>query len=92
VDQAHPGRHLLDLAALQRPDEVPCEQLAVAVLLGGQILGAVLAHERNAALGERGQVVGGHVLDRGEDLRFGPDRLAHPLEARPHAFRIHRGR
>ena len=68
VDQAHVRRDVLDLAALERADEVPGEQVAVLVLLGQQVLGAVLAHQLDAGLGERGQVVGRTYLIAAQDL------------------------
>ena len=54
VDQPHARRDVLHLAALERADEVPLEQVAVLVLLRDQVLRAVLAHQRDACLGERG--------------------------------------
>src|SRR4051812_48373073 len=54
--------------------------------LGEQLLRAVLPHQLDAALGQRRQLVGGHVLDRGEDLHVRrvatscDDALTHPLE------------
>ena len=62
------------------------------LLLRQQLLGAVLAHELDAGLRERGQVAGLHVLDRGADLDLGADLLAHPLEVAPYALRVHRAR
>jgi hypothetical protein len=75
VDQAHPRCDVLDLAALERADEVPFEQVPVRVLLGGQLLRAVLAHQRHAALGQCRQVVDVQVLHGRADL----DAVAHPL-------------
>ena len=53
MDQPHAGRDVLHLAALERADEVPVEQVAVLVLFRDEILRAVLAHERDARLRER---------------------------------------
>ncbi len=92
VDQPHVRRHVLDLAALELADEVPGEQVAVRLLLGEQLLGPVLAHQFDAGLGQRRQVISLDVFDRGEDLHLGADLLAHPLEVAPYAFRIHRAR
>ena len=68
VDQAHARRDVLHLAALERADEVPLEQVAVGVLLRGQLLSAVLADQGDPGLGQRRQVLERHVLDRGADL------------------------
>ena len=55
------------------------------LLLGEQLLGAVLAHQLDAGLGQRRQVVRVHVLDRRQDLDLRADPLADPLEVLPHA-------
>ena len=52
VDPAHVREHLADLAALQVADEVEREPVAPALLLGDEVLGAVLAGERDARVGE----------------------------------------
>src|SRR6185437_1539819 len=62
VDEPHVRSDVLHLAALQRADEVPGEVAAVALVLGHEILGAVLAEQGDACLGQRGQLVGRHVL------------------------------
>ncbi len=92
VDQPHVRHHVLDLAALKLADEVPREQVAVGLLLGQQLLRPVLAHQLDARLRQCRQVIGLHVLHRGEHLDLGADLLAHPLEVAPYAFRIHRAR
>ena len=48
------------------------------VLLGGQGVGAVLAHQRDARLAKGGQVGGVHVLRGRQDLDIGPHQLADP--------------
>ena len=59
------------------------------LLLGEQLLRAVLAHQLDAGLGQRRQVVRVHVLDRGEDLdRRAPIALAHALEVRAAPVRV----
>jgi hypothetical protein len=69
------------LAALQVADEVPAEGVPVDVVLRAEVLRAVLAHHLDAGLGERGQVVDGHVLRRGNDGDRGADLLADALVA-----------
>ena len=88
VDQPHVRGHVLDLAALQGADEVPGEQLPVALLLLEQRLSAVLAHELDAALGQRRQVGGGHVLHGRADLDLRRDPLADALEVRADPRRV----
>ena len=87
VHEAHAAHQVARLAALQVPDEVPREALACDGLLGQQLLDAVLAHERDARVGEHGQVGGLDVLDGCEQLhrvlRSGPS--APPPRPRPHA-------
>ena len=86
------GAMSLHLAALQLADEVPGEQVAVRLLLREQVLRAVLPHQLDAGLGERGQVALRHVLHGGEHLDLGADPLAHRLQVAPDALRIHRAR
>ena len=89
VDEAHRGRDVLDLAALQLADEVPGEQAGVGLLLGRELLGPVLAHQLDARLGQRGQLGGVHVLDRRQHLHARPppprtrSSSPHPLEVEP---------
>src|SRR5918997_1424695 len=64
VDEPYPTREVAHLAALKGPDEVPGEEVAVVGLLGREVLGAVLADELDARLGEGGKLRGRHVLDR----------------------------
>src|SRR5215208_7202472 len=89
MDQPHARRNVLNLAALQGADEVPLEQVGVFVLFRGEILRAVLAHERDARLSERGQVFGVDVLDRGADLDRVPDALADALQVSPDAVSVY---
>ncbi len=56
VDQPDVRGDVLQLAALDGADEVPGEQVAVLLLLGEEVLGAVLPHEVDARLRQRGQV------------------------------------
>src|SRR6476469_3454912 len=80
-------------ARLQRANEVPGEGVSPAVLLGHELLRAVLPHERDAALGQHPHLLDGHVLDRREDLDVvrraarRRDPLVHPLEVLAHARR-----
>ena len=67
VDQLDVRQDLLDLAALELADEVPA-QLGVRGRLGLELLGAVLAHEREARLGEDAHLLERDVLDRGQQL------------------------
>ena len=92
MDQAHVRRDVLHLAALELADEVPGEQVAVRLLLLEQLLRAVLPHQLDAGLGERGQVGGLHVLTAASTSTSGADALAHPLEVAPDALSVHRAR
>ena len=47
--------------------------------LRGEILGAVLADDLDPGLGERGQVLGGHVLGRSDDRHLRPELAADAL-------------
>jgi len=76
VDQATDRQQLLDLAALQVADEVPLEGVAPALVLGDQVLLAVLTDEANAGLCQRPHLLHRHVLTGGEDLDPGPGELA----------------
>ena len=87
MDVAHVRHDLLDLAALQLPDEVP-RQLGVRGRLGLQVLRAVLAGQRDAGLRERADVLQRQVLGGGEDLHVRADLGAHRLEVRAHPRRI----
>ena len=62
------GQEVADLAALQLADEIPGEPAGQRRRLGDQVLRAVLADQRDAALGERPQLGHRQVLDRGQDL------------------------
>ena len=90
MDQPHVRGDQLELAALDGADEIPAEQLTVGLLLGNQLLCAVLPHQLDAGLGQRRQVIGRHVLDRGQDLDLGADLLANPLEVRPYLLSTHK--
>ena len=68
VDEAHERRDLLDLAALQLPDEVPRERVAVRIDLRDEVLRAVLPGDGEAGLGEHAELCGGDVLHGGDDL------------------------
>ena len=85
VDQLDVRQDRLDLARLQLADEVPAV-LGVRGRLGLELLGAVLAEQREPGLAEHAHLLQRDVLDRGEDLDLGGvaprvgDRLAHPFE------------
>ena len=86
VDQPHQRHDPLHLAALHVADEVPGEAVAAALVLGLEVLEAVLADQLDPGLGERVHLLGDDVLGRREDLDLRPAALAHPLEvarARP---------
>jgi hypothetical protein len=97
VDQAHMGRNVLHLPALDPADEVPLEQPGVIGALGGEVLGAVLPHQLDARLGQRRQLRRRDVLDRGADLDSrrvaarGGDPLPDSVEVRAHARRVEAG-
>ena len=59
--------HGLHLAALEMPDEVPAEGVAVDRVLRLEILRAVLAHDLDSGLGEDRQLLDRDVLRRGDD-------------------------
>ena len=69
------GQDLGDLAALERADEIPREGSGIRARLGDQLLGAVLAEQRDPGLAQRPQLLQCDVLDRGEDLDLGRDRV-----------------
>jgi hypothetical protein len=75
AELAHDG----GFAALQVPDEVPAEGVAVAVLLRLQVLRAILAKDLDAGLGQSGQVLERDVLRRGDDRDVRPDLVANAL-------------
>ena len=96
MDEPYPTREVAHLAALKGPDEVPGEEVAVVGLLGREVLGAVLADELEARLGEGGKLRGRHVLDRrahldaagiaagcGYPLAHAREVLGHPVGAEP---------
>src|SRR3712207_1211084 len=93
LDRARERGNVAHLARLQRADEVPpLEQVAVRLVLGEHVLGAVLAHHRDPRLGQRRQVVGRDVLDRRADLDLVADPLAHAREVLADAVRVHHAR
>jgi len=67
------GVHDLCLAALEMPDEMPPERVAVARVLGLEVLRAVLADDGDARYAERLHVVERDVLRRNDDR----DTLTH---------------
>ena len=79
VDELGVRDDLLDLAALELADEVPA-QLGVRGRLRLEVLGAVLARERDPGRGERADLLQRHVLDGGEDLGPFGELRADPLE------------
>jgi hypothetical protein len=60
-------------------DEVPVEDVAVAVVLRLEVLGAVLTDDLDARVRERGQVLDPDVLRRGDDRDGRSDLLADAL-------------
>src|SRR5947209_482879 len=88
MDQSHRRRDVADLAALERADEVPVEQVAVRGLLGEQVLRAVLADQRDPCVGELGELVDADVLRRCADLDVVADARSDPLEVRPDALYV----
>src|SRR4051812_30357095 len=69
----------LRLAALEVTDEVPAESLAVAGVLGLEILRAVLADDLHPGLGQRGELVHGDVLRGRDDGHLRPEVCADAL-------------
>src|SRR6266576_3461736 len=67
VDELGEREDLLDLAALELPDEVPAE-LGMRGRLGLELLGAVLAEQLEAGLAQDRQVLERDVFDGGEQL------------------------
>ena len=94
MDEPHERQHDLRLAALQVADEVAGEGVAVARVLGGQVLGAVLADRRMPASRKHAKPVDVDVLGRHEDLDVAggrpaalaasATRLSHLGETLPH--------
>ena len=82
VDEADERQDELRLAALQVTDEVIDEGVAVELVLGDQVLGAVLADEAHAGLGEHAEVLGRHVLGGHEDATSRPRRGRRPRPPR----------
>ena len=74
--------HDLRLAALQMADEMPAERVAVGCVLGLEVLCAVLAHDVDSGLGQRGHVVDGDVLRGRDDRDVGADLVADAGEPR----------
>src|SRR3954470_19079431 len=68
VDELHERDDLAHLAALELADEVPAEAVAMGGTLLLELLGAVLAEQRDAGLRQRAEVVGLDVLHGGEQL------------------------
>src|SRR5207248_3256000 len=82
----------LRLAALEMPDEVPAEGVAVARVLGLEVLRAVLAHDLDSGLGERAELLDGHVLRRGDDRHLRAQLCADPLVVRADGLSRYRQR
>jgi hypothetical protein len=70
----------LRLAALEVADEVPPERVAIAGVLRLEVLGAVLADDLDARLGQDCQLVDRDVLYGGDDRDPGRARLLVALE------------
>ena len=73
---ARRGATSLTLRLCSAPMKSHSNRSRVRSCLAAQLLGAVLPHQLDAALGERGQVVGGDVLDRGQISTSGRRRRA----------------
>ena len=85
VDERDQRQDALHLAALKPADEVPLEELAEALVLSLQVVQAVLADQVDPGLGERWQLVVGHVLRRDENANAVAGLLAHLREPLAHA-------
>ena len=68
MDETDQREHEPGLAALEMADEVPCEDLTVAVVLGDQILRPILGHQRHAGVGQDTHLIEKHVL--GDEHHF----------------------
>jgi hypothetical protein len=77
----------LRLAALEMADEVPAKSVAVDVVLGGEILGSVLADHLDPRRRQRGHVVDRHVLRRRDHGDLGADLLPKPFVPLPDPLR-----
>jgi len=73
------GAYERRLAALEVPDEVPAEGVAVAVVLRLEVLGAILTHDLDPCLHERRQILERDVLRRDDDRDVRSDLLADAL-------------
>ena len=71
--------HRLRLPRLQVADEVPPERVAVDLVLGGEILRAVLPHHLDARLRKRCELGDRHVLRRDDDGDARTDLGPHAL-------------
>jgi hypothetical protein len=93
VDVADVRQDVLDLAALQLPDEVPGEPARRRRGLGHELLGAVLAHDGDTAVGQCRQLLDRQIFDRGQDLHLRRvasgrcDRLPCPGQVARHRLR-----
>ncbi len=91
VDHPDERQHLLDLAALEMPDEVEGERLAPLAVLDGQRLGRVLAHQLDTGGRQCAHQLGRDVLGRGQQLdvaRVSSGSLARPLDAIAHRCEV----
>jgi hypothetical protein len=68
--------HVARLARLKMADEVPAEARAVPLVLGREVLQAVLSHDLDAGLREHAHLVRRDVLRRRDDGHVRPDLLA----------------
>jgi hypothetical protein len=75
------------LAALEVADEVPAERVAPALVLGREVLRAILADDVDAGVGEQGELVDRQVLRRDDDRDVFPDLVADALVALPNDVR-----
>jgi hypothetical protein len=75
------------LPALEVPDEVPAEAVAVLRVLPLEVLCPVLADDLDAGLGQRRHVVDGHVLRGCDDRDLRAELCADAVVALPDRVR-----
>jgi hypothetical protein len=82
MDELAEGRDGVRLPGLQVADEVPAETVAELLVLGLEVLQAVLADDGHARLGEKLHLLRGDVLRRHDDGDALPDFALHALVVR----------
>src|SRR5437016_13627303 len=90
MDELADRVHGLRLAALEMPDEVPAEGVAVDRVLRLEILRAVLANDLDSGLGEDRQLLDRDVLRRRDDRDRVADLGADALVTLPNLVRRQR--